>query len=858
MVMFVLLAWDSPAWPIALAWLPSIMISVLGRNPFPTGAISIAFFGWTVLALAFAYARGNEALKLRALLTPTVIVTVLLFALLIVRLGASNAYGYGVVKVQLFLAENVAGLVAGIAIARYAHHFRKLLVWLVVVACLTSVVLAHGLAAGATEPTVGGRYSLDQADSPIGLGRSAAQGIMIAIYFVLVVGPPVYRLLALGSLPLIAVSFLASGSRGPVLGLVAGLVVLLGLTVRERRMRARTLLVVVAVFFAGLLVTQLVPGQDIQRSLSVLTGSGGGLSSNGRTTLWSEAWHLFRDHPLFGIGTGGFAAIEPVYSFPHNIFLELGSELGVLGILAVVAVIAGGVLALRHALAHGVLRADVALVGALLTAAVVNAQVSGDVQSNADIWLAVGLAIGLAQRAGVQPLAVRPLRRALGVRRGRPTPEPQQRRPVAEPVRDAGEILVPAEGATVRGIVAVGGRLTRAGMGAAAVRLELSRDGDSWQPAAADASVFDVVHVVDGFRRPLATVRSRQAAELLVDELGRGERDGVVVEKAAGRSSSGRDWWQEWDATALPEGGYLLRAVVTGPAGALAVSSVRRVTVQRAAAAPARSARPELAARAAELERRERELETAAAAARQAVSAREEEWRAQAEAAAREAERRERRDEAERAQRQRDEETHRRRRQEEEKRARETLAALTARNEALDRRERELRAAQAALEMGRRQHEEAERQNLEAQAARQAEEREQERMRRAREAQEAEQRRREEEERGRRVREDEERRAREAQAAQESERSRREEEERQRLERVPVQFPPPSSAPAQAGVDVRVLQRLVREQPHPDRYVQLERETMLEALAPYADANGLLPDSLRDVAMGTFDDLLHG
>ena len=49
--------------------------------------------------------------------------------------------------------------------------------------------------------------------------------------------------------------------------------------------------------------------------------------------------------------------------------------------------------------AAGVCRVAIALVGALLAAGCVNAQVSIDVTSYSALWLASGLALGLAQRA---------------------------------------------------------------------------------------------------------------------------------------------------------------------------------------------------------------------------------------------------------------------------------------------------------------------------------------------------------------------------------------------------------------------------------------------------------------------------
>jgi O-antigen ligase len=305
------------------------------------------------------------------------------------------------VKTQLFIAENLTLLVAGIAVAAYGRDLSIFLTGLVAVACGTAVVLAHGLAAGQAQVSVGGRFALDQQASPIGLGRAAAQGILVAVFLLLASGPPLRRLLALGALPLMAVSFIASGSRGPVLGLALALVVLLALTLREPRSRIRLVLVAAGAVAGALLVTQLVPGQDIHRSLSVLTGSGGGFSSNGRGQLWHDSLQAFMQHPLFGIGTGGFAHLDPIDLFPHNLFLELGAELGILGILAAAVVVLGAARALWTVAQQGAaeLRPELAVVAALLVAAFVNAQVSGDVSTNSDLWLACGLALGLAHRA---------------------------------------------------------------------------------------------------------------------------------------------------------------------------------------------------------------------------------------------------------------------------------------------------------------------------------------------------------------------------------------------------------------------------------------------------------------------------
>ena len=68
----------------------------------------------------------------------------------------------------------------------------------------------------------------------------------------------------------------------------------------------------------------------------------------GRTHLWSAALQMLRDHPIFGAGLSGFAAVLAPYwnpyhpdrfTYPHNIVLNFWTETGILGVLAFGAIL---------------------------------------------------------------------------------------------------------------------------------------------------------------------------------------------------------------------------------------------------------------------------------------------------------------------------------------------------------------------------------------------------------------------------------------------------------------------------------------------------------------------------------------
>jgi O-antigen ligase len=224
------------------------------------------------------------------------------------------------------------------------------------------------------------------------------------------------RLATLVVIPSLAVAFIASGSRGPVLGLVVGLIVLLALAVRDPAARRRVSFILVGIVVASVLVVQLVPGQDIARSIGVILGNQQGLSSNGRYALWNEAWQVIGRHPLFGIGTGSFARLEPIVQYPHNIVLEAWAELGVIGFLLVVAtLIAGSVYIARIVRnASGRTRLEAAAVAGLWAASIPNALVSGDLPNNYYLWLSLGLAVGIGQRVEFSASGKRLVQKAAG------------------------------------------------------------------------------------------------------------------------------------------------------------------------------------------------------------------------------------------------------------------------------------------------------------------------------------------------------------------------------------------------------------------------------------------------------------
>jgi O-antigen ligase len=72
-----------------------------------------------------------------------------------------------------------------------------------------------------------------------------------------------------------------------------------------------------------------------------------------RLTQWEETWNLLKDHPFVGAGLAGYPeALAPyhthshieIFQYPHNLFLNAWTELGLLGLVLLVFL---GILLLR-------------------------------------------------------------------------------------------------------------------------------------------------------------------------------------------------------------------------------------------------------------------------------------------------------------------------------------------------------------------------------------------------------------------------------------------------------------------------------------------------------------------------------
>jgi len=210
--------------------------------------------------------------------------------------------------------------------------------------------------------------------NPIGISR------LLGVFALLCL---IYQVPFLLRLLLAAAAFAAMvllGARGPVLALAAALVVWFLLAGRRRILLLPLVFTLLMAFYT---CSGFQPAPDLFH-----------IGDTGRLELYRVAVDAFLGAPIFGAGSGSFAALAPYPGvfYPHNIFLEIAAELGLAGLALLLLLIGGSFIRLVRLAAMesagGVLSG---FAGALLVYGLVNALVSGDITANFLLWLAAGL-----------------------------------------------------------------------------------------------------------------------------------------------------------------------------------------------------------------------------------------------------------------------------------------------------------------------------------------------------------------------------------------------------------------------------------------------------------------------------------
>ncbi len=177
--------------------------------------------------------------------------------------------------------------------------------------------------------------------SPNAVAMFLEPPLAIAVGFALYADRPRDRKVALICLLFLLAAMVFTLSRGGLLTLTVLALVAVA-TIPRRRLKVALL---VGALIGGIAVSRIpwVAG----RLANQLDPNYRGNTFEGRLTIWNDTLHMLRDHPIFGAGLRGYTQVMVPYVtgghgpelYPHDIWLSVWSELGLLGLAAFAALI---------------------------------------------------------------------------------------------------------------------------------------------------------------------------------------------------------------------------------------------------------------------------------------------------------------------------------------------------------------------------------------------------------------------------------------------------------------------------------------------------------------------------------------
>jgi O-antigen ligase len=297
---------------------------------------------------------------------------------LVVSLAWSPGGAYGDDKVTTWLTVTMLAIGAPFFLFEHSEDLQRFFTWTVVIAVPGSLVaLAHpevdtGRLAGA---------------NTIGMSQLLCTAALILLVGAL--GRPRRRLpaaaLAVGFIGIAA----AVGSRGPILSLAIALLVVVSAWLLRVPRKVRPLIAIAAVAVAVVPFVSL-PATSSERLSSAASDPVAAYRQDARYTLAQEAMSLIDEHPIRGAGAGAFSAVDPFAKWPHNIFLELWSELGLVTVVIVgagIAIALVGLFRLAWRLPeHGTEQGLAYILLAVFFLNLLSVQVTGDINENRTFW----------------------------------------------------------------------------------------------------------------------------------------------------------------------------------------------------------------------------------------------------------------------------------------------------------------------------------------------------------------------------------------------------------------------------------------------------------------------------------------
>jgi len=232
-------------------------------------------------------------------------------------------------------------------LATTVARVRGLIISYVLGAGFASIATIYNYATGRTTSQQMGldwetyRYSVDGVNADE-LGLIVALSIPMAFYLLTVSKRRWLNALCWAQVIAGITAILISATRGALFAVAVGIVMMAVPTLNHISPMQRGIAVIACIALVSS-AAFVVPKTSLDRILSTGTELTEGTLTH-RTVIWAAGMEVFRDHPFLGVGAGAYGpAIVKIVNIPliaHNTFVSVLVELGVFGLLLLLALLA--------------------------------------------------------------------------------------------------------------------------------------------------------------------------------------------------------------------------------------------------------------------------------------------------------------------------------------------------------------------------------------------------------------------------------------------------------------------------------------------------------------------------------------
>jgi O-antigen ligase len=407
----VALLFANPDWALALFFSSALIKEWLLLNVpfFAQFDFTILIFLISAVALFFFLVRKGYLFEIS--LHSSMLPLFLFTAFMLFSITYTPSFKYGSAKAFSFLLFNWALFLFPIWLVRKERSASRIITILAVLASVTTaytlITLMQSLFSGSIIYSYRASFL---GVNPISFANWVGAIAILLITYLPNITKRWHRHAAFAAIGLLILALFAANSRGPMISFILSFLLYGAIRFRKTSRRKLLQLALVVLLFVVLALI-LLPEQLTSRYTDLISKEEGSqnytyFTINTRLFGWKAALEMGTANfftVLFGIGNGGFSQAiyrQDIRWYPHNIFIEVFCELGLIG-LGLLLWHLGSIWGdIRLFLRKNIPDHSRTLFHSFCMAAFfnfVNAQFSGDLNDNRRFWFFLGMVVALMQ-----------------------------------------------------------------------------------------------------------------------------------------------------------------------------------------------------------------------------------------------------------------------------------------------------------------------------------------------------------------------------------------------------------------------------------------------------------------------------